>query len=235
MTTMFDLELTATFYAPGSATFAAPSNAFDDLTVASAWSASPLGDPSVEDGSLFDLADFEADFEAPDFEDDSEDFEPDRPVPAAKQRSFGKNTLFAAVVVGAIGGGVALGVMIAGRTGPEQPKPAVVVSDASVGSVTPPVPAASAPSGAPAPTSEVTPPSTGPAPAGASAPTGGPALTGGAAPGRSRPAAVQRAERVARDCRPTAGASAGAFAADPGSRPRRQSGWQQPRRQPAWW
>ena len=137
MTTMFDLESTATFYAPGSATFAAPSKAFDDLTVASAWSASPLGDPSVEDGSLFDLADFEADFEAPDFEDDSEDFEPDRPVPAAKQRSFGKNTLFAAVVVGAIGGGVALGVMIAGRTGPEQPKPAVVVSDASVGSVTP--------------------------------------------------------------------------------------------------
>lgn len=48
MTTMFDLESTATFYAPGSATFAAPSNAFDDLTVASAWSASPLGDPSVK-------------------------------------------------------------------------------------------------------------------------------------------------------------------------------------------
>jgi hypothetical protein len=65
MTTMFDLESTATFYAPGSATSAAPSNAFEDLTVASAWSASPLGDPSVEDGSLFDLADFEADFEAP--------------------------------------------------------------------------------------------------------------------------------------------------------------------------
>jgi hypothetical protein len=183
MTTMFDLESTATFYARGSATFAAPSNAFDDLTVASAWSASPLGDPSVEDGSLFDVADFEADFEAPQFEDDSEDFEPDRPVPAAKQRSFGKNTLFAAVVVGAIVGGVALGVMIAGRTGPDQPKPAVVVTDASVGSVTPPVPAASAPSGASAPTSEATPPSTGPAPAGASGPTGGPALTGGAAPG----------------------------------------------------
>ena len=41
MTTMFDLESTATFYAPGSATFAAPSKAFDDLTVASAWSRHP--------------------------------------------------------------------------------------------------------------------------------------------------------------------------------------------------
>jgi hypothetical protein len=41
MTTMFDLESTATFYAPGSATFAALSNAFDDLTVASAWSRHP--------------------------------------------------------------------------------------------------------------------------------------------------------------------------------------------------
>lgn len=113
-----------------------------DVTTAAAWSASPLGDPTDEDGSLSDSPDSEA----------------DQPVEDEKPRASGKWTLITAVLVGVLAGGVALALVVAGHTVWGQTKVAVVSPDASVGSVAPSVPAAA--SSTPAPTSEVTPAAT---------------------------------------------------------------------------
>ncbi len=165
MTTMFDFDSTARFRAPtktptNTPTLRRPESAprlyragptaplanpepagiltvqassCGDPTTAAAWSTSPLGDPTD------------------DLSNDSADFEADRPVGDAKPRAAGKKTLITAAVVGALGGGVALALVVAGYTGWGQPTLAVVSPNASVGSVAPQAPVA------PAPTSEVTP------------------------------------------------------------------------------
>ncbi len=191
MTTMFDLESTATFHEPeatptlyrtGStptlyrpestaplcrpeptAILTGQSSEYGNLTAAAAWSVSPLGDPTVEDGRLSGSADFKADvadddYACADFGGDGADFEDDQPVEDAKPRAFGKKTLITAAVMGALGGGVALALVVAGHTGWGHSKVAVVSPDASVGSVAPQVPASA--SAAPAPTSEVAPATT---------------------------------------------------------------------------
>jgi hypothetical protein len=225
MTTMYDLESTATFHAPrlyrpestatlyrpvSTAPFARPvstapfqqpqstatlyrpeqtaaypgqANAHANSNAAPAWSDSPLGDPSVEDGQLFRSADVEpdlADYDyAPtgveaDLENEPADFEADQPVPAEKPNSFRKRSLLAAAVVGALGGGVALALIVAGRTGWDEAKPAVVSPNASVGSVAPEA------SIAPAPTSDAAPPSAAPTPS--AAPSGDPGVPASSTP-----------------------------------------------------
>ncbi len=181
MTTMFDLESTATFHEPeatptlyrtGStptlyrpestaplyrpeptAILTGQSSEYGNLTAAAAWSVSPLGDPTVEDGRLSGSADFEGDPADDDYA--WADFEADQPVEAAKPRTTGKKTLITSAVVGALGGGVALALVVAGHTGWGHSKVAVVSPNASVGSVAPQVPATASPTAAS--TSQVTP------------------------------------------------------------------------------
>ena len=118
-----------------SATFAAIPH--DDLTVGEAWASSPLGDPSIEDGSLSEPAKFE-------------DFPPT--TVTAEPRSRATNALLAAAVVAGVGMFAGLGMMLFDGTGSKQEKPAVVVPNSSVGSVTPQAPSAIPPSPvAPAP------------------------------------------------------------------------------------
>jgi hypothetical protein len=113
-----------------------------DVTTAAAWSASPLGDPTDEDGSLSDSADSDA----------------DQPVEDEKPRASGRWTLIVAALVGALGGAVVLAVVVAGHTVWGHPRGAVVSPDASVGSVGPQVPAAA--SSTQASTSQVMPAAT---------------------------------------------------------------------------
>jgi hypothetical protein len=165
---------TAPFQQP-EATIAYPGqpNADANSDAAPAWSDSPLGDPSVADQQFIGPADepqqADYDFAPTGFQDVPADFEADQPVPAAKRSSFRKRTLLTAAVVGALGGGVALALIVAGHTGGDEPKAAAVVSpNASVGSIAPQA------SLAPAPTPEVAPPSTSAAP---SADPGAPAAS----------------------------------------------------------
>ena len=158
-----------------SATFAAIPH--DDLTVAEAWASSPLGDPSIEDGSLSEPAKFEH-------------FPPT--TVTAEPRSRGTNALLAAAVVAGVGMVAGLGLMLFDGTGSKQEKPAVVVPNSSVGSVTPQAPSAVPPSPvAPAPPSVAAPPDAGQAPSGPvsgggapvwTVPAPAPAPAGGAAP-----------------------------------------------------
>src|ERR1700752_4110609 len=97
----------STIHALHSATFAAQSY---DATIAEAWASSPLGDPSVEDGSLSEPAKFD-DFPAT--------------TVTTKPRSRGTNALVGAAVVAAIGMVAGLGLMFLDGTGSKQEKPAV--------------------------------------------------------------------------------------------------------------
>jgi hypothetical protein len=87
-----------------STTFVLPS---DDLTVASAWASSPLGDPAIEDGFLSASTDSDYDLPA---------------RPTATLRSTGRNAVLAAAVVGAIGAVAGLGLLVIGGNGSSQPK-----------------------------------------------------------------------------------------------------------------
>lgn len=109
-----------------STTFAAVP--YEDLTIAEAWASSPLGDPELEDGSLSGPV-------AP------EEF----PAAAAtaKPRSQGTNALVAGAVVAAFGAIAGLGLMLV--DGANGHKPAVVVPNSNVSSVTPQSPSAVAP------------------------------------------------------------------------------------------
>jgi hypothetical protein len=184
MTTLHGRESTATF--------AARSHELENLTVASAWAASPLGDPAVEDGYLSDMADFEndlADFEngLANFETelagceaDSADFDADRPIPDAKPRSFGKTALIVAAAIAAIGACAALGVTLVSGNGSNQPKPAVVISGSGVISSTSQAPAPVPSADVPAPTSVVSPPASGqPEAGGGGGTTSRPGVNGG--------------------------------------------------------
>jgi hypothetical protein len=111
-----------------STTFAALPH--HELTVAEAWASSPLGDPTIEDGSLVRPVKFE-----------------DSPATTvtAKPRSRGTNALVAAAVVAALGAVAGLGLMLIDGPGSKEHKPAVVVPHSSVGSVPLQAPSAVAP------------------------------------------------------------------------------------------
>src|SRR6202011_1458572 len=133
-----------------SATFAAIPH--EDLTVGEAWASSPLGDPSIEDGFLSEPANVE-------------DFPPT--TVTAVPRSRGTNVLVGAAVVAGLGVVAGLCMMAVNGTGSKQEKPAVVVPNSSVGSVTPQSPSAIAPPPvAPAPPSIATPPNAAQLPSG---------------------------------------------------------------------
>ncbi|ORB33238.1 hypothetical protein, partial [Mycobacterium paraseoulense] len=102
----------------------------DDPTVAEAWASSPLGDPTIEDGSLVRPAKRE-----------------DSPATTVtgKPRSRGTNALVAGAVVAALGAVAGLGLILIDGPGSKAHKPAVVVPNSSVGSVTPQAPSAVAP------------------------------------------------------------------------------------------
>jgi hypothetical protein len=123
-----------------STTFAALPH--EDLTVAEAWASSPLGDPTIEDGSLAEPVEFE----------DSV---------TAKPRSRGTNALVAGAVVAALGAVAGLGLLFIDGLSSKEQKPAVVVPNSSVGSVTPAPSAVAPPPVAPAPPSAATPPDAG--------------------------------------------------------------------------
>ncbi|MGD1208540.1 hypothetical protein ACKUVQ_19385 [Mycobacterium seoulense] len=125
-----------------STTFAALP--YEDLTVAEAWASSPLGDPTIEDDSLVQPVESE-----------------DSPATTviAKPRSRGTNALLAGAVVAALGAVAGLGLLLVDGPGSKAHKPAVVVPNSSVGSVTPQAPSAVAPPAlSPAPPSPATPP-----------------------------------------------------------------------------
>ncbi|BBY00518.1 hypothetical protein [Mycobacterium seoulense] len=111
-----------------STTFAAVP--YEDLTVAEAWASSPLGDPTIEDDSLVQPVESE-----------------DSPATTviAKPRSRGTNALLAGAVVAALGAVAGLGLLLVDGPGSKEHKPAVVVPNSSVGSVTPQAPSAVAP------------------------------------------------------------------------------------------
>ncbi|OBB63403.1 hypothetical protein [Mycobacterium sp. 852014-50255_SCH5639931] len=124
-----------------STTFAALP--YEDLTVAEAWASSPLGDPTIEDDSLVQPVESE-----------------DSPATTviAKPRSRGTNALLAGAVVAALGAVAGLGLLLVDGPGSKEHKPAVVVPNSSVGSVTPQAPSAVAPPPvAPAPPSAAAP------------------------------------------------------------------------------
>jgi len=149
MSTTYDLQ---------SATSVLPS---DDLTVASAWASSPLGDPAIEDGFL--SASPDSDYDPP-------------ARPSSTLRSAGRNAVLAAAVVGAIGAVAGVGLLAIGGIGSSQLKPAVVIPNSSVGSVAPQPPAAPPSTVAPAPAPVVSPSDPGQGPAVAVGPTNGGAV-----------------------------------------------------------
>ncbi|OBF75572.1 hypothetical protein A5750_10775 [Mycobacterium sp. 852002-51613_SCH5001154] len=140
-----------------STTFAALPH--EDLTVAEAWASSPLGDPTIEDGSSAQPVESE-----------------DSPATTviAKPRSWGTNALVAGAVVAALGAVAGLGLLLIDGSGSKELKPTVVAPNASVGSVQPQAPSAVAPPPvAPAPPSA-------PAPADAAQVSPGPVSRGDA-------------------------------------------------------
>jgi hypothetical protein len=167
-----------------SATLAAQSYG---ATVAVAYASSPLGDPAIEAGSLSDLAKLEHDNPAK-----YEDYPPTTVTaepPAEPRSSWVTNVLVGAAVVAAIGTVAGLGLMLVAGTGSKE-KPAVVVPDSSVGSLTPQAPGAKPPSPvAPAPPSVATPPDSLQGPTGPVGSGDAPALSGPApAPAPAAPA-----------------------------------------------
>jgi hypothetical protein len=121
----------------------------DDVTAASAWSSSPLGDPADQAEYHPYRYNFPRDF-PPDFPPDFPlDFPPDPITVAGKLKSISKATL-AAGLVGTIGVGAALGMAVFVYTNSSQGRPLTVVPG-STG-----VPAAFATAGAP--TSAASPP-----------------------------------------------------------------------------
>src|SRR5271165_4739320 len=179
MTNIHDVDRTATI---------AP-----DYTVASGWSSSPLGNPAAEYGQS---PEYGQSFEF------GQSFEPPDPVtPAAKPKSIGKAAALAAVLVGTIGVGAAVGMAIFDFTGSSQPRPAVVVPAPQPAAVVP------GPAAPPAP-AVVSPPDSGPGPAAFSPPDSGPAPATVSAPdSRPAPAAVSPPP------------DSGPAPADPGSQP----------------
>jgi uncharacterized membrane protein YgcG len=167
-----------------SATFAAQSYG---ATVAVAYASSPLGNPAIEDGSLSDLAKLEHDNPAKykDYPPTAVTAEP----PAERRSSWVTSVLVGAAVVAAIGMVAGLGLMLVAGTGSKE-KPAVVVPDSSVGSLTPQAPGAEPPSPvAPAPPSVATPPDSLQGPTGPVGSPDAPALSGPApAPAPAAPA-----------------------------------------------
>jgi hypothetical protein len=150
MNTMHDLE--ATTYAPTSY---APRG--DDVTVASAWSSSPLGDPA-SDAGYADEAGYLA---------DGYDFPPDPITPARKPKFVSKGVL-AGGLIATVGLSAALGMALFGNW--SQPRPASVTSGATAAPVAAPAPAVAAPvqtppDNSPAPVPVAAPPADIPAPA----------------------------------------------------------------------
>jgi hypothetical protein len=125
-----------------SATFAAQSY---DATVGVAYASSPLGDPAIEDGSLFHLAEFE-DFPPTTVTAEPPAEAPAEPEPPAEPRpSRWTNLLVGVAVLAALGTVSGLGVMLVNGTGSKE-KPAVVAPNSSVGSIPPQAPGAVPPS-----------------------------------------------------------------------------------------
>src|ERR1700736_376398 len=118
----------------------------DDVTTASAWSSSPLGDPADE----------------AEYHPYRYNFPPDPITPAAGPKSISKATL-AAGLVGTIGVGAALGMAIFVYTDSSQVRPMTVVPGST--GVPAAFPGAGAPDIGSAPAQAVTPPDNGIAPA----------------------------------------------------------------------
>jgi hypothetical protein len=145
MSTMQDADPTA--YAPRA----------DELTIASAWSSSPLGDPGDEAGYPDDAG----------YSPYRYDFPPDPITPPAKLKSISKGALVGGLV-GTIGVGAALGMALFGNW--TQPRPVSVVPGstgvpAAVPAAGTPAPVINPPDNGPAPAPLVTAPANGPAPA----------------------------------------------------------------------
>ena len=108
-----------------------------DCTGAPAWSSSPLGDPAMDDDEFFDIVDRYGPEEW-----------------GLKPRPFRTGVAIAAVVLGALGVGAALGIAVRDFAGPPPALPALVVPG-SASLATPATPQAASPTAAapaPAPT-----------------------------------------------------------------------------------
>ena len=170
------------------ATVVAPS---DQLTNASAWSSSQLGDPQFDDGYLSD-----SDVDGTD--------------PVSKPQSAAKIALIAVAAAGAIGAGVVLGSVFFGG---ESSQPTGVVPGARTGSVIPNAPGTVPPAAVPVPTAVMPLPDPGQAPVTSGTGGGAPVAGDNGAPAAAGPADAPPATD------PTDGGSVPAPQAGPGYAP----------------